>query len=206
MAKKEKKDVSLSLRLEEFERRMFLLKIQYEKYFSGLEKIEPLKEREELRRVVRDLMREFIPNTRQRHKFTTLKARFNSMEMYWQRNIVQIERGTHPKMKFRLAVQQQQKRDAEANRIKRTQRRERFNDRQKEELAYRTAYDRYMQARESCGQSSQMSYDVIKENLKKQVRMIKSQYRCEKVKFRVAVEGGKAKMKAIPIRDGKKED
>ena len=46
---------------------MFLLKIQYEKYFSGLEKIEPLKEREELRRVVRDLMREFIPNTRQRH-------------------------------------------------------------------------------------------------------------------------------------------
>ena len=48
VAKKEKKDVSLSLRLEEFERRMFLLKIQYEKYFSGLEKIEPLKEREEI--------------------------------------------------------------------------------------------------------------------------------------------------------------
>ena len=91
---------------------MFLLKIQYEKYFSGLERIEPLKEREDLRRFVRELMQEPITNTMQKHKFRTLKARYNSMELYWQRNITMIERGTHPKMKFRANMKDQNKRDA----------------------------------------------------------------------------------------------
>ena len=84
-------------------------------------------------------------------------------------------------------------------------RRERFSNRQKEEITYRTVYDKFMQARETCGQSADLSYDAVKDSLQKQVRSIKSQYRVEKVKFRVAIENGKAKMKAIPIREKKEE-
>jgi hypothetical protein len=57
-----------------------------------------------------------------------------------------------------------------------------------------------MEARGKCGQSTDMSYDALKNSLNKQVRMIKSKYKCERVKFRVSIEGGKAKMKAIPIK------
>lgn len=183
---------------------MFLVKLMYEKYFSGIERIEPLKEREDLRRLVRDLIKEYIPNTAQRHKFTSLKARFNSLEMYWQRNLVQLERGTHPKMKFRLAIQEQQRRDAAAKRNERAKKRQLLNERQREELAYRTVFDKFIDARSQCGQSAELSYDAVKDSLKKQARMIKSKFKVEKVKFRVAIEDGKAKMKAIPIKQDEK--
>ena len=97
MAKKQKVDYSLNNRLEELERLIFVLKIQYEKYFSGIERIEPLKDREELKRIVRDLMITPITNTAQKHKFRMLKARFSSLDLYIQRNLYQIEKGTHPK-------------------------------------------------------------------------------------------------------------
>ena len=200
MARVQKKNLRLSSLFDEFERRMFLLKLNYEKYFSGIERIEPMKEREDCRRFVRDLMQESMTNTMQKHKFTSLRARYNSLELYLTRNMVMIERGTHPKMKFRANLREQQQKDAEIRREQMAERRRKFSERQKQDLAYRTAYDKFMDARQKCGQSTDLSYDVLKKSLNNQVRSIKSKFKCERVKFRVSIEDGKAKMKAIPIK------
>ncbi len=109
-------------------------------------------------------------------------------------------------MKFRLGLQEKRRAEAAERKKKMHARRQVLNDRQKEDLAYKSAYDKFIQARQKCGQGSDISFDAIKESLQKQVRTIKSQYRCDRVKFRVAIEGGKAKMKAIPVREGKDED
>ena len=42
------------LGLSEFEKRLFVLKMEYEKHFSGIEQVEPLREREELKRMMRE--------------------------------------------------------------------------------------------------------------------------------------------------------
>ncbi len=204
MAKKQRVDVSVNNRLEELERGIFLLKLQYEKYFSGIERIEPIRERDELKRVVRDLMTTYISNTAQKHKFSMLRARFSSLELYIKRNLYQIERGTHPKMKFRANMAEQRKREAEIRKKDREARRARMtalNERQAEEVAYRAVYQKYIDARSECGQGSDISFDTIKDTLRKQSRQIKSKYNCERVKFRVAIEDGKAKMKAVPVRN-----
>lgn len=200
MAKIQKKNLRLTNLLDEFERNMFLLKLQYEKYFSGIERIEPVKEREDVRRFVRDLMQEPMTNTMQRHKFTSLRARYNSLELYLTRNLVMIERGTHPKLKFRANLRDQQRKDADLKKEQREARREAFSEKQKQDLAYKAAYDKFIEAREKCGQSTDLSFDALKNTLNNQVRMIKSQFKCERVKFRVSIEGGKAKMKAIPVQ------
>lgn len=208
MAKKQKVDYSLNNRLEELERLIFVLKIQYEKYFSGIERIEPLKDREQLKRVIRDLMITPITNTAQKHKFRMLKARFSSLDLYIQRNLYQIEKGTHPKMKFRASMSEKRQREME---IRREQRQEKqrikreFSEKQKEELAYRAVYDRLIDARRQTGQSTDISFDTIRDTLKKQSRQIKGKFGVEKVKFRVAVEDGKAKMKAVPVRTDKEQ-
>jgi len=101
MARKNKKDLGLNSRMDELERKIFILKMQYEKYFSGIERIEPAKEREAIKRTIRDMAQEYISNTQQKYRFVQIRARMSSLEMYWQRNLVLIERGTHPKMKFR---------------------------------------------------------------------------------------------------------
>ena len=45
-----------------------------------------------------------------------------------------------------------------------------------------------------------MSFESVRDVLQKQVRTIKSRYRCDAVKFRVTVEDGKAKVKAVPLK------
>lgn len=197
MARREKLDRNLGSLMDEAEQKMFLLKINYEKYFSGLERIEPLRERDDIRRMVREM--ELIPMNAaaQRFKFQTLKARFQSMELYWTRNLVQIERGTHPKQKFKADLKVQPKVEtvsAEQAEVLR----KRQEQSEREERAYKLVYDKYMEARQKCGQSGDLSFDAVREALHKQVRMIKSTYQTEHVKFRILIEDGKAKVKAVP--------
>lgn len=199
MARREKIDRVFQHRLEEFERRIFVLKIEYEKYFSGIEQIEPLRERDDIRRLLRDLQQTPITNTAQKHKLRSLRARWNSMEMYWQRNLVMIERGTHPKMKFRARLSEQ-RRGVGAPDTPKPERPRRLTAEEREDKAYQAVFDKYMETRQKCGQNTDLKYDSVREVLKKQVRTIKSRYRCKAVKFKITVEDGKAKVKAVPLR------
>ena len=201
MARIEKADRNLASRLDELEQRIFLLKIEYEKYFSGLEKIEPLRDREEIRRIVRDLTQEAIRNSLQRFRFQSLKSRQQSFELYWTRNLVMIERGTHPKMKFRADARQKQRIAAPEPGLSAEQQQvlqQRQEAMEREERAFKLVYEKYIEARDKCGQSTDLSFDAVREALRKQVRTIKSTYQCTSVKFRVVVEEGKAKVKAVP--------
>jgi len=71
---------------------------------------------------------------------------------------------------------------------------------EREERAYRMVFDKYVEARRQCGQSTDLGFDAVREALSKQVRQIKSTYNVESVKFRVVVEDGKAKVKAVPVQ------
>lgn len=209
MARIERIDRSLASDLDELEQKIFVLKINYEKYFSGIERIEPVRDRDEIKRKFRDFIENPIRNATQRFRFLQLKASFQSLELYWTRNLIQMERGTHPKMKFhadqKAALRKDRGVPAEAAAAEPVlspeqqqvlqERRERM---EREEKAYRIVYDKYVEARRACGQSSDISFDAVRDALKNQVRTIKSHYNCESVKFRVVVENGKAKVKALP--------
>jgi hypothetical protein len=176
-----------------------LLKINYDKYFMGIDLIEPMKERDDLKRYLRDLMQVFMSSTSQKYRFRTLKARSVSLDQYIQRNMFQIERGTHPKMKFRADLAE--KRHGEmADRLAKRQE-ARANQRNREDAAFRQVFDSYMNARDSAGMSSDMSFESVRDRLRKQVREVKSRYQCKSVIFRVVSEDGKVKLKAIPKKE-----
>lgn len=199
MARVEKIDRTAEQRLDEFEQRLFVLKIEYDKYFNGVERIEPSKERDDLRRLIKDIEQSGIRATRQLHKMRSLKARFSSMELFWTRNLLQIERGTHPKQQFRARLHEEARGvapppSAEAPRPRRQSPEER------QEAAFREVYDEYVTTRRSCGQAGDLSFEAVRDVLSKQVATIKSRYACADVKLRVTVEDGKAKVKAVPQR------
>ena len=203
MARIERLDHGLSGRLDELEQKMFVLKINYEKYFTGIERVEPYRDREEIRRILRDLAEEGIKNATQRFKFQGLKARFQSFELYWTRNLNMMERGVHPKMRLR-ADQKAAAKVAEPSKeaaLSAEQERvlhERQAQMEREERAFKLVYEKYVEARGRCGQSTEIGFDAVREALRKQVRQIKSTYNVETVKFRVVIEEGKAKVKAVP--------
>jgi hypothetical protein len=212
MAHIERKDSQINTTLDEVEQRSNRLKIQYEKYFSGIERIEPLKEREDIKRVLRDLGDKQMPNATQRFRYQQLKARFQSLELYWMRNLAMIERGTHPKMKFRADLKDVSRMkkstdnalpEADVEPLMSAEQEEVLRRRQeiqeREERALKMVYDKYMEARAKCGQSTDLAFDTVRNILKQQVRQIKSQYNVETVRFRINIEDGKAKVKAVPI-------
>jgi hypothetical protein len=212
MAKVEKLDRQLSHELDEIEQQMFLLKINYEKYFSGLEKVEPLRDRDKIKRRIADLHENPIRHPGLRFKFQQLKARFSSLELYWGRNLIMIERGTHPKFKFRADLSERRRRlrgagavaaDAATRPEPMTAEQEEVLRRrqeqvEREERAYKLVYEKYLEARTQCGQSTDVSFEAVRDALRKQVRQIKATYNVESVKFRIVVEEGRAKVKAVP--------
>lgn len=198
MAKRDKKDHGLNSRLDEIERSIFRIKVAYEKYFNGIERFEPLKELEDLKRTIRDIMVTPIRNTQQRYRFTQLKARLSSLEMYWRRNVSQMERGVHPKQVFRANLKESQ--TQEAQRLQQERRERQKMERQMQERRFRSVYDQLVDARRQTGQSTNISFDSVRDSLKKQTRMIKSKFKCDDVQFRVEIQDGKPKMKAVPVK------
>ena len=48
------------------------------------------------------------------------------------------------------------------------------------------------------GENASVNYDSLKASLQKQREAIKKKYNARDVQFKVVVEGGKAKIKAVP--------
>jgi hypothetical protein len=184
------------------EQRMSLCKLAYEKYFAGTENIEPLKERDGLKRDMRDIDRATMNSTREKYRWRTVKARMSSLENYWQRNLVMIERGIHPKMKFRADANQRiagtDPHTAAADRLE-AQRQARARDAEREGTM-REVFNDFVSARKKCGQDADMDYRQVRAALQNQARTIQMKESCKDVKFKVKVKGGKASITAIPIR------
>ena len=196
MARLQRVDRNHKMLLDELETRLFQLKIVYEKYFNGLEKLEPSRERDDLRRMVRELERERYIATVMRYRYNTLKARFTSIDVYIQRNLVMIERGTHPKFRFRADLADRGRGDGPPvapppSPI--------VQQREREEVAYKAVYQKYMEMRHGAGITSDIPFQDLRNLLARQVRTIKARYQCESVKFRVVTEQGQVKIKAVPL-------
>jgi len=206
VARREKIDRGLEGRLDEFDKRVFILKIEYEKYFSGISQIEPTKERDGIKRFLRALQREHITATRQKYRVRMSRARFSQLEMYWNRNLLKLERGTHPKSKFRANLHESERRklakemDQQTQQAQKPRAAPRLSTAEREDQAYRKVFDSYVKLRKKTGQSSDLQFDAVRDTLRRQVRTIKSRYRCKSVRFKVTIEDGKARVKAVPVR------
>lgn len=193
MARRQRIDRALGADLDTLERHIQLVKIAYEKYFSGVDKIEPAQDREDLRRKIRQMDRHRFIALVQRHRYQTMRARFISLDTYIQRNLFMIERGTHPRFKFRArlaarrAGQPAPVSDFEKRRIA-------------EERTYKDVYDRYLEARRIAGQHTEVDFDRVRSAIRRQVKAIQSRYKCSSVKFKVQVQDGVARIKAVPQR------
>ena len=82
------------------------LRTEYEKYFAGVERLEPLKERDRVKTALRRLSTVRTPNTAFKYRLNTLQASMITYENYWNRITRQIEEGTYHRDLFRLAHKQ----------------------------------------------------------------------------------------------------
>jgi len=93
-------------KLAELEDAIEHLKISYEKYFRGVERIVPVREHEQVERTLRLWEGTPPPGTQLRFRLQGLRARFITYNHYWNRILHQIETGTYTRDLQRMARKQ----------------------------------------------------------------------------------------------------
>ncbi|MBI5509321.1 MAG: hypothetical protein HY903_11265 [Deltaproteobacteria bacterium] len=182
------------------------LRTGYEKYFAGVERLEPLKERDHVRTTLRRLMTVRSANTAYRYRLQSLQASLVTYESYWNRITKQIEEGTYRRDLLRLERKLSQTPEdqppaapapppsptAAAPAAAPTA------DLSRYPAALQSLYTAFVAARSETGDTRPLSIETMAATVKKQMAAIKEKYKCERVEFTVAVKDGKAILKAIP--------
>lgn len=91
--------------LEEMEDRIEKLKLHYDKFFSGVENIDPSEKKVAIRRLITRLNEMHVRNPVIRFRFQSLVGRFVSLNQHWTRTMRAIEEGTFQRNLFRTPVQ-----------------------------------------------------------------------------------------------------
>jgi hypothetical protein len=86
---------AVDARLEEIERKLDRLRVLYESFFMGVERVPPNVPRRELNRLVLELQQVQIANATMRFRFQTLLQRWVLLTTYWNRTMREIEAGTY---------------------------------------------------------------------------------------------------------------
>ena len=81
--------------LDDLGHRIERVKVLYEQYFMGIEKIEPQVARKDIARSMLILQQQYIRNTGLRFRFNTMLQKWNIYTTYWNRILREIENGTY---------------------------------------------------------------------------------------------------------------
>src|SRR4051812_45494944 len=93
--KQQQASVDLGEVLNELSNKIDRLKVLYEQYFMGIEKMEPQVARKEVTRVMLGLQQQYIRNTAMRFKFNTMLQKWQIYITYWNCVLCEIENGTY---------------------------------------------------------------------------------------------------------------
>jgi len=169
--------------LGQIEQQLRELEVAYEQYFAGVEKREPLLDREKMTKRMRRLVTRRIIQTELRFRAQSLSARFNSYSGYWDRILRLIDEGRY----FRQTQGAAPPKPPPA--------------------VVATAADKLFQQILEAHDSGRISGPLpdrqqVASFLERQQDRIREKYGPGEVDFRVEVEDGKPKIKVRPRRQG----
>jgi hypothetical protein len=199
------------------------LKVAYDKYFSGVERLAPLKERDALKKLLQQLQSDAAKggsNTARRFRLQTFQARLLSHETQWDRIAKQIEEGTYKRDRLRAERLLREQPPAEQETAKEapapaaakaagptapprpTPPKAAAATGAKTPVALpaplQQLYEAFNVARRQLGQTEPVPVEAFATTLQQQYQAIKSRFKCNTVEFKVAVKDGRAILKAVP--------
>lgn len=176
------------------EKKLLQLKTDYDQYFLGYQKIAPEKLRVEVDKVVRLLTSQTITNTGLKFRLGAVTAKLSSYRTYWDRTIREIEEGRYIRDKFKMKLHEAERQPPPPpvqSPAKSSQ------PAPSEENHIKKIYDEYVKARQDTKEPIP-KFEAVADLIKKQTPLIKEKYNAASVDFKVVIEDGKAKLKAVP--------
>ena len=179
---------------------MRALKMAYEKYFAGVERLPPSAQHEQFKRELVRLTGANVRSTARRFQLQSMQAGLTSHEAHWQRLCRQIEEGTFKRDRLRAQAMLTAPPVGTPKMV--TGGTGAARPSAGETPAYGPAmvqlHAAYEAARRQVGQTQAVPMAALAAAVEKQAASIRAQYRCENIDFQVAVRDGKVVVKALP--------
>jgi hypothetical protein len=209
--------------IQQLEARLNELRVAYEKYFAGVEKIEPARLRDEVQRMVRRAGTMYIGNTGLKFKRDTVIAQFNTLSQHWNRILKQIEDGTYQRDIFKMRLKDRERGDPAPPASRGAEKTaptagpagagggkapagkpapgapDKSAPKQKGE--FDSVYRSLVATKKRLGEpTDNISYSALEWSLKKESEAIKKKFKASRVDFTVEVKDGKPVIKAVPVK------
>ena len=180
------------LRMLEF--KLAQLKRDYDQYFLGNRPREPVQLRGEVNKTVIELTNTAIKNTASRFKFTSICSRYQAFRRQWDETLRKIEAGTYERHRFKAKLH-----DPDAAALSASTGPEPGSPARNAE---NDLYDAYLDARRSCGESVKgLTREKLDGIIAQQRDALRTKFgAAAEFRFRVQIEGGKARLKASKIK------
>lgn len=195
---------NIAATVAELEDRLEKLRIEYEKFFVGVEKRAP----GQLRGVVERDIRRFLESSKivkpnDRLKIDNLRSRFVSYTNMWNRTLLEIENGTYRRQvaMARARANWEKEEGISSGAGSRTtvgQADDGSFDLSEGIDSGTRKYDGVFQAYKDAGVA--VSYEKLESLLEKQAGAIREKYGARDVQFSVKMEDGKPKISAKPVK------
>jgi hypothetical protein len=199
--------VGLNEDLDILEKSIRQLQIEWEKFFSGIERKPPVDLRTKLEAMVRRCSNAEIRNNTERFRFQNLASRYQAFAELWAKRLRAMEEGrplglhgkaaamappphTDPAIAERLAAVSAAKATSEV----------RVKDPAADTEAVRTLFDRFLAARKQAGESGAVKFESFQKIIAQQSTRILNEKGASAVDFRLETKDGKVSLKAKPVR------
>ncbi|MGH0029179.1 MAG: MXAN_5187 C-terminal domain-containing protein [Myxococcota bacterium] len=176
--------------IETLERKLGMLKREYEQYFLGTRPREPILLKGEVQKTVAFLSNTPIQNTALRFKFSSVCSRYQAFKRQWDETLRKIESGTYERHQFKARLHGSAAPTGAAA------------ARPAAPASQGDLYQDYVDARLACGQSAKgITRDKLEQQLAKQRTQLEKKFGADaRFQFRVAVEDGKVRLKAKRLK------
>ena len=204
------------------------IKVKYEMYFIGAERMEPARRRDDLKRNIARLKNAFTRNAGIRFRIQALHARYLSYERLWLRSTREKEAGTYRRdvLKARRKAAERTE-GAEAGEAAGTGASPqtppsaaapstpappaavrsgppplpapKTPEPALSDAELRVLYESYLAAKRSCNEDvSKVTLESVSRTVNKQAPEIAAKFKAKRVEFKVAVRDGRAVLTAVP--------
>jgi hypothetical protein len=182
--------------LDELDHDLKRLRVEYDQYFLGILKRPPEVLQGRVQKVIVKYANQTLRKTYHKFRFNQLNSKFQIHRQQWGRTMRQIENGTYKGHLFRARLHERERgiSDATPNPLKAPPPQERPG-------AIDKLFEAFTAARKRAGDNSAAPDRAkLAEIVKKQTAALKQKHPGAKVKFRVSIEGNKAKLVASVVK------
>ncbi|HTO06569.1 MAG TPA: MXAN_5187 C-terminal domain-containing protein [Myxococcota bacterium] len=182
--------------LDDLDHSLKRLRVEYDQYFLGILKRPPEVLQGRVQKVIVKYANQTLRKTHHKFRFNQLNSKFQIYRQQWGRTMRQIEQGTYKGHVFRARLHERERgiSDATPSPLKAPPPQERPG-------AIDKLFEAFSAARQRVGdKSAAPDRAKLAEIVKKQTAALKQKHPGAKVKFRVSIEGNKAKLVASVVK------